>query len=121
MLSPEDRKTMFFRIKIASAVVATLVGLLTLAEAWPKELWLAHRGYVDERINEKINPIIPTLNDLARWQADDTIAKLDAETAQWKIKMPTEQDQQTRDMMQRRLDELAIKRKEIIQRQQALK
>lgn len=105
-MNDEGGKDFIYYIKLVGIVVATITGTSALWAAYPKDYWLAHRGYVIETVAEKLAPIVPTVNALATWQLEDAMSKLEAEAATWKIKLPSEPDPAIKEMIQRRINDI---------------
>jgi hypothetical protein len=110
---PNGTNTVFTRVKIAALVVGMMAATATVVAAWPQRYWVAHRGYVDDVVDQRIAPIVPTVKELTKWRIEDSIAKLDSEIANWQIKLPTETDGQTRQMIQNRITEITAKETEL--------
>lgn len=105
-MSDEDKKDIVYYIKLIGIIAATITATSALWAAYPRDYWIAHRGYVDQTVHDKLAPIVPTVNELARWQIEDSMAKLEAEAATWKIKLPAETDPFIREMIQRRINDV---------------
>lgn len=105
-MSEEEKKDFVYYIKLIGVIAATVTATSALWAAYPRDYWIAHRGYVNATVTEKLAPIVPTVNELARWQIEDALAKLEAEAATWKIKLPSEADPAIRDMIQKRINDV---------------
>ena len=92
----------------AFALIAAFGGAI---KVWPEvePLMPAHRGYVVEQVGE----YRPTINQLLKWRAQDAKQRVDQEFTQWEVKLKTESDPQTRQLIERRLQQLQQNRADI--------
>ena len=90
--------------KFSSVVVAISGAIVGVAAAWPIVEWAipAHRGYVLEHVGD----VRTTTNELLLWKAEDTKNKIKSDREGWAIQIQKEQDPQTRNLIQNRIQQL---------------
>jgi len=73
--------------------------------------------YTDQRIAE----YKPVVTQILKWHADDRKAAIEKEQAEWRIKLPTESDPQTKVMIQNRLNQLDNEKLKVDEQMKAIK
>lgn len=96
------------RRKIITSITSVLAFFAALGgavKAWPdlEPLAPAQRYYVIQKVAEYRQSVQPVLKQLQISDYNRDLRALDAEQAQWAIKLPSEQDTQVRDMIKDRL------------------
>lgn len=111
------------RVKRNVAICTACFGFLgsfgAAVKAWPTINPYRPALLID--VDYRVAEYKPVLNQLLRWQAEDQKTKLESESAQWAIKMPTESDPQVRDMIKKRVDQLDREKARIDERLKELK
>lgn len=105
-------------ITSTTACLGLFAGLGEAIKAAPEvEPFLLSTHYYTRKVaDERVAEYKPTINQLLKWQAQDSLSKIDSESAQWNIKLPTEQDPQTRAMIENRLQQLQGEKSRVQQR-----
>ena len=107
-------------ITLCGGAIAAIFGAITAAHtAWPivDPYMLAHRGYV----LEKIGGVQATTNELLIWKSEDSLAKLRADSEGWKIQLQKETDEQTKRLIQNRIQQLNADQQQVEERIRKLK
>lgn len=100
--------------------VAALAGAITAsAAAWPlvEPYLFAHRGYVLQQVGEVRAPV----NEILIWKFEDAKNAIRKETADWNVRLAKETDPTTRELMQRRVEQLSRDQEELDNRLRGLR
>ncbi len=115
--------------KLATSLI-TFFGIISAAggaaRSWPdiEPYTYAQKKYVNERLAQlksEQQPILDELKQGRRERLEDQQSRVEQEKSNWQIKLPTETDQQTRGMIQERLNKLEKEKAVIDKKLEGLK